>query len=72
MPQSLYLHDTPLIIVVTCIMYSPAGLGWPVNYHFVFYVCVLVALLTAGLTFILPKSIEKKRDTIERVIGSSN
>ena len=53
-------------------MYSPAGLGWPVNYHFVFYVCVLVALLTAGLTFILPKSIEKKRDTIERVIGSSN
>ena len=46
--------------------YIIIGLGWPLNYHFTFYICILVLFLIVGLTFGLPKTSEKKRDTIER------
>lgn len=37
------------------------GLGWPLDYHFVFNLCALFSLVLIVISLFLPKSIEKKR-----------
>ena len=39
------------------------GQSWPLNSHFIFEVVAVFVLLTAALSFMLPKSIEKKEGT---------
>ena len=70
MSVAIVLNVTSYSYIVQCITFSFAGLGWPVNYHFVFYICVLVIFLVVVLTFFLPKTIETKRDTLEKSIAS--
>ena len=41
---------------------SFVGSHWPLNFHFTFYFGVLVAFLTVGLSFGLPRTSEKKRE----------
>ena len=40
-----------------------AVLGWPLNFHFMFDLMLLSALVVFGLSFFLPKSIEHKRES---------
>ena len=47
------------------IMFPHTGLSWPLNYHFVLDVLAVSALLAAVASLFLPKTIEKKRDTLE-------
>ena len=42
------------------------GLDWPLNFHFLFYICSGGIVLVDLLTFLLPKSIETKRVYIQR------
>ena len=39
------------------------GLGWPLNFHFVFDLMVVASVATFVLSFFLPKSIERKRES---------
>jgi len=45
-------------VVLICV-----GLLWPINSHFIFELVALFVLLTAALSFLLPKSIDKKEET---------
>jgi MFS family permease len=38
------------------------GRGWPLDYHFVFNLCAVFGILLIFISFLLPKSIEKKRE----------
>ena len=49
----------------SCVCCSYVGKGWPLNYHLVLDVCALVAIITAAMTLLLPRSIENKRETID-------
>ena len=40
-----------------------AGLGWPLNYHLVFLLCAIVAIGSVLVSCLMPKTIEKKRET---------
>ena len=42
---------------------SLLGLGWPLNFHFVFDLMLVSSVVTILLSFFLPKSIEKKRQS---------
>ena len=42
-----------------------AGKGWPLNYHFVFDLLAVVTVAVVIVSCFLPKTIEKKRDTLE-------
>lgn len=38
------------------------GLNWPLNYHLTFLIVSIGAIVTILVSFLLPKSIEKKRE----------
>ena len=42
------------------------GTSWPFNFHSAFDLLAVLAVLTAAISLALPKTIEKKRDTIEK------
>ena len=54
-----------VIWLLTYIFSPHPGKVWPVNYHFTFDFMAVLAVLTAAISLLLPKTIEKKRDTIE-------
>ena len=39
------------------------GLGWPLNYHLVFVMCAVISVASVLLSCLMPKSIEKKRES---------
>lgn len=47
------------------VLFSYVGKGWPLNFHFVLDVCAVIAVMTAAMTLLLPRSIEKKRETLD-------
>jgi len=47
--------------------FSYTGLGWPLNYHFVFDLLAVLGLLTIAVSLFLPKTIEKKREVFVNV-----
>ena len=52
--------------VMWCVSRSiTAGKGWPLNYHFMYDLVAVSSLVAVVISFFLPKTIEKKRDTLE-------
>ena len=49
-----------------------AGLGWPLNYHFVFDLCAVLGVILIIISLFLPKSSETKRETLEGSSGVSS
>ena len=47
--------------------FSYTGLGWPLNYHFVFDLLAVLGLLTIAVSLFLPKTVEKKREVFVNV-----
>ena len=55
-----YILCTALSLFSIC-----AGLGWPLNYHFVFDLCAVLGVVLIIISLFLPKSSETKRETLE-------
>ena len=53
------------MLIVDFIFPMYPGKSWPVNFHFTFDFMAVLAILAAAISLLLPKTIEKKRDTIE-------
>ena len=56
-----------LLIDIAHIILFHTGLGWPLNYHFMFDLLAVLALVTIGISLFLPKTVEKKREVFVNV-----
>lgn len=65
--SSWYQYDNEFVQCKLDIVLFHTGLGWPLNYHFMFDLLAVLALLTIVLSLFLPKTVEKKREVFVNV-----
>ena len=59
------MYKVLVATIYTAVFSVCAGLGWPLNYHFVFDLCAVLGVVIIIISLFLPKSSETKRETLE-------